>query len=82
MTYFKVRNDISVATLTRIVCSMYESFVRNGFDLAIDINVLGEKDLRLSLFPPRDKETYEMVLEDIRVVDLPRGALKIMEGEL
>lgn len=81
MTYFKVRNDISVATLTRIVCSMYESSIRNGLGLVIDINVLGEKDLRLRLLPPRDKETYEMVLEDIRVVDLPRGALKIMEEE-
>lgn len=81
MTYFKVRNDISVATLTRIVCSMYESTFRNGLGLVIDINVLGEKDLRLRLLPPRDKETYEVVLEDIRVVDLPRGALKIMEED-
>ena len=46
--HYKIRNDISVATLTRIVCRINE--VAQDIHLSgliIDVQVVGEKDLRI-----------------------------------
>ena len=81
--HYKIRNDISVATLTRIVCSINE--VAQDIHLSgmiVDVQVVGEKDLRIELLPPRNIETYQLILEMVKVYDMPTGALKIVEEDL
>ena len=80
--HYKVRNDISVATLTRIVRSINE--VAQDIHLSgmiVDVQVVGEKDLRIELLPPRNIETYQLILEMVKVYDMPTGALKIVEED-
>lgn len=80
--HYKIRNDISVATLTRIVCRINE--VAQDIHLSgmiVDVQVVGEKDLRIELLPPRNIETYQLILEMVKVYDMPAGALKIVEED-
>lgn len=85
--YFKVRNDISVATLTRIVRALYElkDVEVNNIPYPVDglaTYAAGVLDMRIypSYFE-HSCEHMERLLEALNnsLKDLPRGALKIME---
>lgn len=65
MTYFKVRNDLSVATLSKI-CKEIREIV--GAPVLIDVVCADVNDVRISLMPPRSVEGYEALREKIKIV--------------
>lgn len=84
--YFKVRNDISVATLTRIVRGLYglKEIEVNGWTYPVDgLCTYAADVLDMRIYPSyfeNHRERMEALLEAItEAVDMPRGALKIME---
>lgn len=84
--YFKVRNDISVATLTRIIRAMYElkDLEYDGVVYPVDgictyaADIL---DMRIYVsYFENSREAMEILLESInKAVEMPRGALRIRE---
>lgn len=85
--YFKVRNDISVATLTRIVRGLYElkEIEVDGWTYPVDgLCTYAADVLDMRIYPSyfeNHRERMEALLKAItETVDMPRGALKIMEA--
>lgn len=85
--YFKVRNDISVATLTRIVRALYEvkEMEVDGWTYSVDgLCIYAADVLDMRIYPAYleyHRDAMEEFLKAItEVVDMPRGALKIMEA--
>lgn len=85
--YFKVRNDISVATLTRIVRGLYElkEIEADGWTYPVDgLCTYAADVLDMRIYPAYleyHREAMEALLKAItEAVDMPRGALKIMEA--
>ncbi len=85
--YFKVRNDISVATLTRIVRGLYElkDVEVDGWTYPVDgLCTYAADVLDMRIYPSyfeHHREAMEVLLKAItEAVDMPRGALKIMEA--
>ena len=76
MTYFKVRNDLSVATLSKI-CKEIREIV--GAPVLIDVVCAAVNDVRISLMPPRSEEGYAALRDEIKTV--PPHYLKIV-GDL
>lgn len=85
--YFKVRNDISVATLTRIIRALYEvkEMEVDGWTYSVDgLCIYAADVLDMRIYPAYleyHREAMEALLKAItEAVDMPRGALKIMEA--
>ena len=84
--YFKVRNDISVATLTRIIRALYglKDAKACGIPYPVEGLAFYAPDiLDMRIYPAYfeyHRENMELLLKALsEVVDMPRGALKIME---
>lgn len=81
MTTIKVRNDISVATLTRIVHAMEIYLELNDCEPIVEIIEYDVKDLRLILRPGVPETVWGELL-DLDIENMPRNALKLIEEDL
>lgn len=84
MTYFKVRNDISVAALSRILNAMRDIREEEGLVIIPELKVYNVLDVRIVLFPDRYPEGYNALAEKVMkrcAGALPMGALKVMEED-
>ena len=75
MTYFKVRNDLSITTLSKICAEIREII---EVPVLVDVIIAGVNDVRISLMPPRSEEGYAALRDQIKTV--PEHYLKIVEG--
>ncbi len=73
MIYVKVRNDISVATLTRIISAMDETH----FNFEIFIDDIQKLDFRI--YVPDIEEAQNIVAFVNSSTEFPRNSLKIVE---
>lgn len=80
MTYFKVRNDISVATLTRILRAMCHYLQVNNYDSYIDVISSDVKDLRIYVRPGLPQEVWKEFL-DLDIENMPRNGIVLIEEE-
>ena len=80
MTYFKVRNDISVATLTRILKAMYHYLKVNDYVPIIDVIPAGVKDLRIYMPPGLPQEAWKDLL-NLNIENMPRNGIVLVEEE-
>ena len=80
MTYFKVRNDISVATLTRILRAMCHYLQVNDYDSYIDVISSDVKDLRIYVRPGLPQEVWKELL-DLDIENMPRNGIVLIEEE-
>ena len=80
MTYFKVRNDISVATLTRILRAMYHYLEVNDYEPLIDVISSDVKDLRIYMRPGLPQEVWKDLL-NLDIENMPRNGIVLIEEE-
>lgn len=80
MTYFKVRNDISVSTLTRIMKAMDAYLEMNDYEPLVEIVAYGIKDLRIYMRPGLPQEVWKELL-DLDIENMPRNGITLIEEE-
>lgn len=80
MTYFKVRNDISVATLTRILEAMYHYLDVNDYEPIVDVISEDVKHLRIYMSPGLPQEVWKEIL-DLDIENMPRNGITLIEEE-
>lgn len=78
MTYFKVRNDISVATLTRILKAMYHYLEVNDYEPIIDVISSDVKDLRIYMRPGLPREVWKDLF-NLDIENMPRNGIVLVE---
>lgn len=78
--YYKVRNDLSVASLTKIVEELYAI---TNWAYKLKIKSVGINDLRIILDPPSDERMDRGTMEEIRAAMsvMPPHYLKTLEWE-
>lgn len=81
MITLKVRNDISVATLTRLFTAIEDHFESQDSFPIPEILVYGVKDLRIATRIQIPREAWEELL-DLKVENMPSNALKLIEEGL
>ena len=82
MTYFKLRNDMSIATLTRIVNAVYD--IANVLEITLipEVKAKDVLDARLYIFPPENREMMHQIEDMIsNRVSLPIHALTLLEED-
>lgn len=88
--YFKVRNDITVSTLTRIVTAMRQYLRAEGYRLDVVAVINDVKDLRLILddypeisCPDLPDEIWKGLIDvvDQGVESMPRNGIVLVEEE-
>lgn len=78
MTYFKVRNDISVATLTRILRAMCHYLQVNDYESYIDVISPDAKDLRIYVRPGLPREAWKDLF-NLDIENMPRNGIVLVE---
>lgn len=73
--YYKVRNDISVATLSRIVSELGKLEL---FTPTVQIRDVLDVRVRLVHATP---DHYDTILKELQVENMPTGALKVIQEE-
>lgn len=76
--YFKVRNDISVSTLTRIVTAMQQYLGAEGHGSVAAAVINDVKDLRIILRPEPPQEVWKDLL-NLHVENMPRNGIVLIE---
>lgn len=81
MTYFKVRNDISVATLTRIVVTMQQYLGYEGHGTVVAVVIHDVKDLRIILRPELPEKIWKELIYAVEqgVENMPRNGIVLVE---
>lgn len=81
MTYFKVRNDISVSTLTRIVATMQQYLGYEGHGAVVAVVIHDVKDLRIILRPELPEKIWKELIYTVEqeVENMPRNGIVLVE---
>ena len=79
--YFKVRNDISVSTLPRIVTAMQQYLGAEGHGSVVVTVINDVKDLRIILRPELPEKIWKELIDavDQGVESMPRNGIVLIE---
>ena len=79
--YFKVRNDITVSTLTRIVTAMQQYLGTEGYGSVVAVVINDVKDLRIILRPVLPEKIWKELIDavDQGVESMPRNGIVLIE---
>ena len=79
--FFKVRNDITVSTLTRIVTAMQQYLGTEGYGSVVAVVLNDVKDLRIILRPELPEKIWKELIDavDQGVESMPRNGIVLIE---
>lgn len=78
--YFKVRNDITVSTLTRIVTALQQYC---GYRFVVGTEINDVKDLRIILYPEPPEKIWKKLIDLVYqgVESMPRNGIVLIKEE-